>query len=376
MSRTRVALLIRSLNPGGAERQLALLARGLADRGHDVFVYTFYPPTDQDAVNVGGARLISLDKRGRGDVLSFGMRLRSELRRSRPAVIYSFLPDANVFAALMRLSGVHGRFVWGVRAARVEWGQYARAARWSFLISAALSRVPDAIVYNSRAGVAYHMAQGYRGRRQIVIPNGFDVEEFRPDPDARNRIRQEWQVPADAVVIGLVGRVDPMKGQTMLLDAAAQLPHPRSNLRLAFAGAGTELASSGELSRLAHARGLGEHCIWAGPRRDMRAVYNALDVAVLASRAEGLPNVVGEAMACGVPCVVTPAGDSADLVGDTGQVAAAASAAALANALREMLALSAADRRRLGLAARARIQQQFGIPAMIERTETALLGSR
>ncbi|MBE3143162.1 MAG: glycosyltransferase, partial [Planctomycetes bacterium] len=103
------------------------------------------------------------------------------------------------------------------------------------------------------------------------------------------------------------------------------------------------------------------------------AVYNALDICCSTSIfGEGFPNVVGEAMACGIPCVVTDVGDSAMVVGETGRVAPVSDIEALAQALRTMILLSDAERSALGEMARQRILSNFSLQRMISNTETAL----
>jgi len=122
--------------------------------------------------------------------------------------------------------------------------------------------------------------------------------------------------------------------------------------------------------------GLGNRLIWAGAyaSRDMPAVYNALDVLTSSSYGEGFPNVIGEAMACGVPCVVTDVGDSALIVGETGIVVPPRDADALTQAWRRWLAFTDTERLARGVQARIRIEQEFGLSNMVAKTEAALQG--
>ncbi|MES4787378.1 MAG: group 1 glycosyl transferase, partial [Nitrospiraceae bacterium] len=177
----------------------------------------------------------------------------------------------------------------------------------------------DLIIFNSWAGQQHHIAHGYCGKRMAVVPNGINTERFRPDAESRQRVRTEWVITEDQVLIGLVARLDPMKDHPTFLRAAARVAVLRPNVRFVCVGDGPQTYKR-ELWSLSEALQLKERLIWAGSRTDIVAVYNALDIAVLSSYGEGFPNVVAEAMACGVPCVVTNVGAAAQIVGPMGVV--------------------------------------------------------
>ena len=200
------------------------------------------------------------------------------------------------------------------------------------------------------------------------MPNGIDTLRFRPDREAGARVRAEWGIGDDESLIGLVGRLDPMKGHACFLQAAALLCARRSGMRFVCVGDGPEHYRE-SLRALAGQLGLGDRLIWAGTRTDMPAVYNALDMAVSASAyGEGLPNMLGEAMACGTPCVVTRVGDSAWVVGETGVVVPPEDPAALADAWATMLRRIEEERAGLSRAARLRIEQNLSVEALVRNT--------
>lgn len=224
-------------------------------------------------------------------------------------------------------------------------------------------------ISNSEAGHVL-AARNYRCQKHIVVFNGIDVDRFRPDPQGRARVRAEWNIPANQMLIGLVGRLAPEKDHPTFLHAAARLAAGCRDVRFVLVGDGSRpyrerlLQLSGEL-------GLEDSLVWAGTRSDMPAVYSALDVLCLASFTyEGFPNVVAEAMACGVPCVVTNVGDSALIVGELGIVVPRADPQALAAGLGKMLeGLDAIQPHRL----RQRIVSRFSVETMVVATERALL---
>jgi glycosyltransferase involved in cell wall biosynthesis len=202
----------------------------------------------------------------------------------------------------------------------------------------------------------------------VVIPNGIDTKRFCPDPEARQRIRAEWGVTESEKLIGLVGRLDPMKDHPTFLRAAALLMQEREDVHFVCVGDGPADYRR-ELHALGEELGLGQRLIWASARGDMPAVYNALDIATSSSYGEGFPNVVGEAMACGVPCVVTHVGDSARIVGETGVVVPPKDPEALAVGWKSSLARDGSE---VALKARLRVEENFSVGRMVERTEKAI----
>ena len=364
MSAPSIFFLMRALDTGGAQRQLVELATGLHRQGWRVTVATFYPGgLLESALRAAGVRVLCLDKKGRWDVVPFLWRLIRLVRRERPHFTKSDLGMSNVLLSAVRPALGPVRVVWGVAASDMDLSQYDWLARVEFRLSVALSRFADLIISNSEAGRRYHIAQGYAADRFVVIPNGIDTERFHRDDAGRRALRAEWRVEHEAPLIGLVGRIDPIKDHASFLRAAAQVSaaHARARFVCVGPGAGAYMAQMRELARES---GIAARVIWAGEHEDMCRVYNALDLLVSSSVSEGLPNVVAEAMACGVPCVATDVGDSAQLVGDKGWVCAPADSDALARVILEALASPAPDRASI----RERICQHYSTTALVRRT--------
>ena len=365
-----VLFLIRSLHRGGAERQLITLAIGLHQRGRRVVVATFYPDGELAAeLAVAGVPLRSLDKRGRWDLIGASRRLLEIVRRERPAVLHSYLPDPNILTGLLRpwLRGI--RVVWGVRASHMDPQYYDWTSRAAYAAAAMLSRLADVVIVNSSAGELHHRERGYAREKLHVVPNGIDTARFARTETGRRQIRAEWGIAENAPLIGLVARLDPMKDHGTFLLAARQVMKMIPHARFVCVGDGpAEYAA--QLAEQAATLGIGASLVWAGGRDDMPAVYSALDIATSTSLGEGFPNVIAEAMSCGTPCVVTDVGDSALIVGAFGMVVPARDPTGTAAAWQAMLVGHAPDRS----AIRGYIERMFGVERLLTETEQLLWG--
>jgi glycosyltransferase involved in cell wall biosynthesis len=367
-ARLRIMFLVRSLGMGGAERQLVTLATGLAARGHGVRVTTCYEPgvlaTDLEQHDVA---LSSLHQTGALALLGPLGRLRDEVRRWQPDILHGYMPTSNLLSALA--TDRNGpRLVWGVRASAIEWADYGLLARASFGLTRLMARRANLIIANSEAGRRFHAAENYPTDRMIVIPNGIDVDRFRPDGEARVAMRAAWQLPVNAVVIGAVARLDPMKDHATLLRAFAASRAFLGRAVLVCAGGGSD-EKRRELGAMAEALGIGDQVRWLDANGPVERLYPAFDVHTSASAfGEGFSNAVAEAMACGVPCVATDVGDAASLLGDTGVLVPARDPAALAAGWQRLLS---DDHRRLGALARERIVSEFSAERLVSRSEEA-----
>jgi glycosyltransferase involved in cell wall biosynthesis len=367
----RVLFLIRSLGRGGAERQLATLAIGLRRDGWEVAVACFYAGGPfQHELERGGVPIIDLHKRGRWDVAGFLWRLARALRGYRPDIVHGYLTVGNLLSLFAPLASPGSRVVWGVRSSFIDRQRYDWMSRATFALSCRMARRADRIIFNSRAGSTLHGAQGYPADRLVVIANGIDTGHFRFDAASRARMRSAWEVPDTALLVGLVGRLDPMKDHPTFLQAIAGLAHD-ARWRFVCVGGG-DAGYAEQLQAQARELGLAERLVWAGPCEDMAAAYSAIDILASSSRGEGFPNVVAEAMACGRPCVVTDVGDSADLVGDTGIVVPAGDPVALRDGIARMRERMARDPFAAAHAARARVVDQFSTARLVGHSERVL----
>ena len=370
----KILFLSRSLESGGAERQLAVLAAGLSRIGWKVVVVSFYyEGSCGSELEQNGVTIRYLHKKGRWDVVGFTLRLIKVIREECPDIIHGYLPVPNVLSILIRPFLPPHKLVWGIRASNMEMDQYDWLSRWSYQVESKLSGFADMIIANSQAGMEMMREKGFVIDKALMIPNGIDTQKFYPDLAGRARMRDQLGIVAGDKLIGLVARLDPMKDHATFMHAASYLLKMRENARFVCIGDGPARYRR-KLMDLSVDLGIEDKLVWVGSIDDMAAMYNAFDVATLSSAyGEGFPNVIGEAMACGIPCVVTNVGDSAYIVGDTGTVVPTRNPEALAHAWNAMLEKIDKDGHELKIRARERLCLLFGDEALIKQSQQALL---
>lgn len=372
----KIAFLISSLEYGGAERQLIMLAKGLCRLNNSVLIIVFYPKGElakelyDNNIKVS---VISLDKRGRWQIIGFILRLVRTLRQQKPDILHSYLVVSNILAVVLKPIFPRIRMVWGVRSTNMDLRRYDWRVRLTYYIERCLSSFADLIIANSYAGRNYAVSNGFPENRMVVISNGIDTGYFKPDVMARKQVRDVWSISEHKKLIGLVGRIDPMKDHVTFLKAAAILASERDDVLFVCVGDGPDSYKKG-LNFLTMNLGIEKRFFWAGKCSEMPAMYNALDICCSSSSfGEGFSNVIGEAMACGIPCVVTDVGDSAMIVGDTGIVVPPKSPEKLAEGLRIMIERLKEDNY-LNLKVRKRIVSEFSPDKLVQRTVEELAG--
>lgn len=360
----KVVHVISGLIGGGTETTLWRLL-GAARFEAEVVSLTGFG-TLAERIRALGVPVTALEMGGLVSNLTAVARLARWLRRSRPDVVQTWLYHADLVGGLAARIGTGAPVLWNLRHSEFVPGIDKRTTLWTVRACAALSRVvPTRILCCSHASRLTHARLGYPLDAMVVIPNGFDLRAFHPDGAARAAVREELGIGADDVVIGVIGNYRREKDFPNFLAAARRVAD-RSSARFLLCGADLE-PNNRELVELIRAHGLADRVTLLGRRSDVSRVAAALDIGCSSSVSEGLPNAIGEAMACGVPCVVTDVGDCAYLVGKAGRVVARRDPVALASALLELVDAGPARRRELGAAARRHITAQFGFQTFVER---------
>lgn len=360
--------VIVGLEVGGAQLMLKRLVD--ANRGgtgvHNVVVTLTSLGAIGREMLLQGVPVFTLETKGAIGAPTSMFRLVRLMRHVRPDVVTTWMVHANLLGGLAaKMAGVH-RVIWGVRTTRTTFkGSPLTTALTR--VSALLSRwVPDAVICAGEAARLSHEAIGFDASRMRVIRNGFDLDALHRAARQSGVKRHELGLSSESIVVGVAGRFDPVKDFAGFLRAVGMLRKEIPALHVVMVGRGLD-ASNQSLMAWIQAAGLTERVTLLGERSDLPSCLLALDVFCLSSSSEGFPNVVGEAMALGVPCVVTDVGDAAALVGPCGIVVPSGDAVALASGLRRMLQMDKAARQALGTAAQERIRSTFPMDQVRDR---------
>jgi glycosyltransferase involved in cell wall biosynthesis len=364
----KVTHIITDLACGGAETTLYRVLSRMDNRRfeNEVISLTSLGSIAQEIRGLGvPVRALGM-KRGIPDPFSV-IRLVQWIRKFKPQIVQTWMYHADLIGGLAARFAGEGRVVWNIRQANLDPKWNRARTIWTAKTCARMSPwLPGCIVSCSGAALRLHKNLGYAAHNMELIANGFDLEEFRPDAAARVSFCRELQLPEDSIIIGMAGRFHPVKGHRNFIDAAKLLHAKIRRVQFVLCGLGVDRENA-KLSEWIAAGGLNDRCHLLGPRRDLPRVFAALDIFTSPSLSEAFPSVVGEAMACGIPCIVTNVGDSALIVGDTGRIVPPGSADALAEAWGQLIEAGPDVRRQLGMNARLRIKQNFSLSTAVER---------
>ena len=367
----RVTHVITGLDTGGAEMMLYKL---LATLDRTAFLPDVISLTDIGPI---GKRIQSLGVPVRGLGMQFGLSLPADvlrlarlLRKEKPDLVQTWMYHADLVGGLAAYAAGRLPTVWNVQNSSLDPKRSKRTTLLTASACARLSRyLPKRIICCAEEARRLHAASGYDRARMDVIPNGFDLCDFHPDPQARPSVRQELGLPADTFLIGLIGRFHPQKDYETFAEAAGILCRRLSNV--SFLLCGREITP--ENTRLVgwlEAASVLPQCHLLGVRADIPRISAALDIGTLSSAfGEAFPNVLGEAMACGVPCVATDVGDCRMIIADTGLVVAPRQPEALAHAWQEIVELESQARCELGKRARRHISDHFSLDRVTAQYE-------
>lgn len=282
-------------------------------------------------------------------------------RRLKPDLVHTWMYHADLLGGVVaRLSGC-SRVVWCIRQSNLSPSENKRTTLIVVKACSLFSHwVPSQIISCSQRAAEVHVSVGYQSDKLHVIPNGFDLSRFVPDKSSRIKVRAELGLGADTPLVGLIARFDSQKNHIGFIEAADQVHRQMPSVHFLLVGTGVTNANA-VLDDAIKAKGLQDHMHLLGRRDDIPQLMASLDVLASSSHGEAFPNVLGEAMACGVPCVVTDVGDSAEIVGDTGRVVAAGDMNGLAERLVEILSKPPEYRSALGGKARSRVEANYEI---------------
>jgi glycosyltransferase involved in cell wall biosynthesis len=373
----KVVHIITDLAIGGAETALCRLLEHSTRNGSGVkhgVVSLMKGGALGHRIRAAGIKVEELDLAPGSIPVSRVFRLSEAIRRQQPDIIQGWMYHGNMAATVAKYLQRPARPVmWGIRYCPGTLEDDKPTTRLVIRLGWPLSRLPAAIVYCARESARQHERLGYRAEKSVVIPNGFDTDAFKPDATAKARLAGEIGVSCDTPIVGLVARFHPNKDIGNIIRAAALLSNAGHDFHLVLVGSGLDDANR-KLTGAIQSFGLGRRTTLLGRRQDAARVMAGCDMYCSCSASEAFPNVVAEAMACGVPCAVTDVGDSALIVGNTGIVVPARDPEALADGLSRLLALGPERRRQLGRAARRRIIEHYSLPGIVRQYEALYRG--
>ena len=360
----RIIHIITTLDHGGAEAMLYKLLCSIDKRSYNIKVICmrdkgYYGNLIQDQGIEVFALNITLFS-------AFSALLKAIKICANADIIHTWMYHADLLGFLVSKLSATKKLIWSIRHS-----DFVNDKKSTFIIAktnSVLSRWVDCVLVNSKRGRNIHIDIGYCNDNMLVIPNGFDLQKFRYIPNARSKLIADLGTGA-CPLVGFVARWHKMKGHEVLFKAVQSLVRRGFQFKLVLCGEGIH-PSNVEINELLDQFQLYPNVRLLGCRNDIVEIISAMDVFVLASvSGEGFPNVIGEAMACEIPCVVTDVGDSASIVGDTGIVVKPGDSSALAEGLLKMLSLTYEQRREIGERARMRITSLFDIEKIVKQIE-------
>jgi glycosyltransferase involved in cell wall biosynthesis len=357
--------MLTSLGIGGAERQVIALAEHMAACGHGVSVIVLRArqdeewPTHLEVVHLGM-------RRSPASILSALLCGRRFLQGFKPDLVHSHTFPANMTARVLRFFGATPAVLSTIHNVYEGGGRRMLAYRLTDRFSLRTTAVSAA------AAQRYVALKAVPPHKCRVMTNAIDINAFAPDTGRRNRMRMDLAAGDDFIWLA-AGRISRAKDYPNLIRAFARVHATCPRARLWIAGDGDPV-NLGGLKSVAITEGMAESVLWLGLRRDMPALFDAADAFVLSSAWEGMPLVIGEAMAMEKPVVATNVGGVCEVVGDTGTMTPAKDSDALAEAMLDLMRRPPEKRMALGRAARQRIESQFSSAARFMEWEAFYKG--
>lgn len=362
----KIVHIITGLLTGGAEKALYNLLQGGLDRHFDNHIISLTTEgTMGPLIEALGVPVTTLGLRAGRPLLAGLLNLRTVIKKSRPHLIQGWMYHGNLMAMLARcFAPGHPILAWNIRHSLYDLGYEKLMMQQVIRANRLFSTVPDALIYNSNLSRKQHEKFGFTSMKGRVIPNGIDIRRFSFSSLSRMRLRSELGIPVDAQVVGHVARLHPMKNHPAFLRAATSLALRYPEIHFMLCGREV-LPENMDLAQLVPAS-VRDRFHFLGERNDIPDLMCAMDIFCLSSAwGEGFPNVVGEAMAIGLPCVAADVGDSSVVIGDTGVVVSRQGKNALAIGIESLLVMPREECRRLGSRARNRIENNYTLDAIV-----------
>jgi glycosyltransferase involved in cell wall biosynthesis len=357
----KITTLITDLSAGGAQNALYKLLLGTQGEEieHRVVSLTDMGTFGQKICDLG-VPVDCLNMPVGKPTYQSALTLRKLITTSKPDVIQGWMYHGN-FAALFGafISKSRAKTVWNVRQCLYDLMKEKFLTRQVIRMNKAMSSNIDEVIFNSHLAKTQHEKFGFETKNTRIIPNGFELDKFLPSAQMRQKTRTELNIAPDVFVIGNVGRYHPMKDHETFLAAAVQIARKFETVCFLLVGKGVSFQNEKFKSWIPEE--LRKRFYLIGESDNLPGIYNSMDVFCHSAWSEAFPNVLGEAMAVGVPSVATDVGDCSLLLSGIGTLVPAKSHLRLSEALGKLVLMSKADREQIGNLSRSRIIDHYSL---------------
>jgi len=366
----RILHIITGLSTGGAEMMLLKLLQNLDRNAFDCSVVSL---TDQgrigEKVQQLGIPVFALNLSKNRSLPRQFIDMIDLVDIIGPDIIQTWLYHADLLGTLAALFAAKRKIVWNIRHSNLKSSVDKASTRFVVRICVILSHFfPDRIICNSFRGAKVHKKMGYCRKKMEIIHNGFDIFKYRPNKANYLRLRNELGISPDCPVIGMVARYHPQKNHRGFLESARLIQKNIPTVHFVFCGRGVSNENETLIAKVRDLKLMNVHFL--GIRSDIEYLTSGFDIAVSNSTAgEGFSNVIGEAMACGVPCIATDVGDAGYLINGTGVIVPPGDPQLMAEACIGLLRKDGRFRQHLGEQSRKRIIENFSIQSITKKYE-------
>lgn len=369
---TKIIYLTTGLSTGGAEMMLYnLLAKINRQKFEPIVVSLLDKGRFGEEIEQLDIPVYSLGMNLGISTIQTAKKLIKLMEKLQPDLIQGWMYHGNIAAQLVKfISKQNIPILWSIHHSLHSLSSEKFLTQALIRLGGVTAKSVRQIAFVSQKSRLQHRKLGYAAAYNAIIPNGFDTSLFKPSVQIREHFRQELQLPSDALLIGSIARYHPMKDHANLLRAAKILKQNYPEAYFVLVGTDVNEENTALTNLIAELE-IGDRVFLLGERRDIPQITPALDIMTSSSAfGEAFPLVIGEAMACAVPCVATDLGDSAWLIGETGKVVPVKNPEALAIGWQELISLGTEERQTLGEVARQRIMDNFSLDSVVAKYES------
>jgi len=313
-----------------------------------------------------GIRVYSLGLSSIFNLIPTLIKLASLLRSFNPQIVHTFMIHSAFFGGIIAKLLNIPTIIWNIFSTDLSLQTNKVGTTLIIKVCALLSRIiPNKIILDSHSAYSAHEIEGYSFQKMEIINNGVDTDKFSPNGKKYNQYRQKY-FREDELVIGLIARYHPVKGHNIFIKAINIIMKKVSNVKFLLNGSNIEI-SNDKLMNMINKENINKLIHISDSQLKITDILFSCDIIVSSSKSESFPNIICEAMASEIPCVVTDVGDCSRIVGDTGLIVNPNDSIALANAIIKLIKMPLNHRMELGKQARKRIYNNFSIERMTEK---------